>query len=146
MAEIVAQAWEAKMESERKCIYDGFHVTRAGEDYLERILILQNEEGMVRSIDLSRHMGVTKPSVSNAVKFLREGGFLTMDEGGFLHLTDIGREIAEKIFERHRLLSAGLVKLGVDPVQAEQDACRIEHVISDESFEKLKPILHGSRK
>lgn len=144
MAEIVAQAWEAKMESERKRIYDGFHVTRAGEDYLERILILQNGEGMVRSIDLSRHMGVTKPSVSNAVKFLREGGFLTMDEDGFLHLTDIGREIAEKIYERHTFFTEQLIAAGVDQETAEQDACRIEHAISEKSFLALKQIMRGA--
>lgn len=144
MAEIVAQAWEAKMESERKRIYDGSHVTRAGEDYLERILILQNGEGMVRSIDLSRHMGVTKPSVSNAVKFLREGGFLTMDEDGFLHLTDIGREITEKIYERHMFFTEQLIAAGVDQETAEQDACRIEHAISEKSFLALKQIMQGT--
>ena len=141
MAEIVAQAWEAKMERERKRIYDGSHVTRAGEDYLERILILQNGEGMVRSIDLSRHMGVTKPSVSNAVKFLREGGFLTMDEDGFLHLTQAGREIAERIYERHTFFTEQLIAAGVDQETAEQDACRIEHAISEKSFLALKQIM-----
>ena len=114
----------------------------SGEDYLEAVLVLKKQKGYVRSIDLARHMGFSKPSISHAVKTLKHGGFLTMSDDGQLDLTDAGLEVADRIYERHRLLSAGLVKLGVDPVQAEQDACRIEHVISDESFEKLKPILH----
>ena len=110
----------------------------SGEDYLEAVLILQKKQGMVRSIDLARHMGFSKPSISHAVGVLWDGGFLTMDEDGFLHLTDIGREVAEKIYERHQFFTEQLVAAGVDRETAEQDACRIEHVISDTSFQKLK--------
>ena len=110
----------------------------SGEDYLEAVLILQKKQGMVRSIDLARHMGFSKPSISHAVGVLRDGGFLTMDEDGFLHLTDIGREVAEKIYERHQFFTEQLVAAGVDRETAEQDACRIEHVISDTSFQKLR--------
>ncbi|MDO5785939.1 MAG: metal-dependent transcriptional regulator [Eubacteriales bacterium] len=113
----------------------------SGEDYLEAVLMLQKKKGMVRSVDLARHMGFSKPSISHAVATLRDGGFLTIDEDYFLHLTDTGREVAEKIYERHQFLTSGLIALGVNPVQAEEDACRIEHVISEESFQKLKDAL-----
>lgn len=105
----------------------------SGEDYLETILILQRAKGMVRSVDIARHMNVSKPSVCHAVGILREGGFLTMDEEHYLHLTDIGREVAENIYERHCFFTEQL-----DPKIAEADTCRIEHVISNESFERLK--------
>ena len=114
------------------------HTTASGEDYLEAILVLQKKMGMVRSIDLARHMGFSKPSVSHAVGVLKNGGFLTMDEDHFLHLTDVGREVAEKIFERHCFFTEQLIAAGVDPKTAEADACRIEHIISDESFSRLK--------
>jgi len=110
----------------------------SGEDYLEAVLVLQRKQGMVRSIDLARHMGFSKPSISHAVGVLKNGGFLTVDEDGFLHLTAIGREIAEKIYERHLFFMEQLVAAGVDPKTAEADACRIEHIISDESFDRLK--------
>ena len=110
----------------------------SGEDYLETILVLQKKLGMVRSVDVARHMEVSKPSVCHAVATLRDGGFLTVDKDGFLHLTDIGREIAEKIYERHQFFTEQLVAVGVDRETAERDACRIEHVISEEAFEKLK--------
>ena len=110
----------------------------SGEDYLETILVLQKKLGMVRSVDVARHMEVSKPSVCHAVAILRDGGFLTMDEDHFLHLTDVGREVAEKIYERHCFFTERLIELGVDPETAETDACRIEHVISAESFEHLK--------
>jgi len=114
------------------------HTTASGEDYLEAILVLQKKMGMVRSIDLARHMGFSKPSISHAVGVLKNGGFLTMDEDHFLHLTDVGREVAEKIFERHCFFTEQLIAAGVDPKTAEADACRIEHIISDESFSRLK--------
>ena len=114
------------------------HTTASGEDYLEAILVLHKKMGMVRSVDVARHLEVTKPSVCNAVATLREGGFLTMDSDYFLHLTDVGREVAEQIYEKHRFFTERLIAAGVDPKTAEADACRIEHVISDESFEKLK--------
>lgn len=110
----------------------------SGEDYLEAILILHKQKGEVRSVDVARHMEVSKPSVSHAVMTLRAGGFLTMDEDYFLHLTDLGREVAEKIYERHCFFAKQLITAGVDPKTAEADACRIEHVISNESFAKLK--------
>lgn len=111
----------------------------SGEDYLETILVLQKKLGMVRSVDVARHMEVSKPSVCHAVAILRDGGFLTMDEDHFLHLTDVGREVAEKIYERHCFFTERLIiAAGVDPKTAEADACRIEHIISDESFSRLK--------
>jgi len=110
----------------------------SGEDYLEAVLMLQKKKGMVRSIDLARHMGYSKPSISHAVKILQEGGFLTMDEDGYLHLTDVGREVAERIYERHQLFTKLLVDVGIDPVIAEKEACQMEHTISQDSFEKLR--------
>ena len=110
----------------------------SGEDYLEVILVLQKKLGIVRSGDVARHMEVTNPSVCHAVKTLRLGGFLTMGEDYCLHLTDIGREVAEKIYERHCFFTEQLIAAGVEPQVAEADACRIEHIISDESFSRLK--------
>ena len=110
----------------------------SGEDYLEAVLILQKKQGMVRSIDLARHMGFSKPSISHAVGVLKNGDFLTVDEDGYLNLTNAGREVAEKIYERHQFFTEQLVAVGVDREIAERDACRIEHVISEEAFEKLK--------
>ena len=110
----------------------------SGEDYLEAILVLQKQKGMVRSVDVARHMDVSKPSVCHAVATLKSGGFLTMDDGFFLHLTNIGREVAEQIYEKHRFFTERLIAAGVDPKIAEADACRIEHVISEESFRRLK--------
>lgn len=111
---------------------------QSGEDYLEAILMLQKEKGVVRSVDVARHMDVSKPSVCHAVATLRDGGFLTMDEDYFLHLTDAGREVAEQIYEKHRFFTKMLTNAGVDPIAAERDACRIEHVISESSFQRLK--------
>ena len=113
----------------------------SGEDYLEAILVLQKQKGMVRSVDMARHMGVSKPSVCHAVATLKNGGFLTMDDGFFLHLTNIGREVAEQIYEKHRFFTERLIAAGVDPETAEADACRIEHVISEESFRRLKAAM-----
>ena len=110
----------------------------SGEDYLETILVLQKKRGMVRSVDVARHMEVSKPSVCHAVATLRDGGFLMMDEDHFLHLTDVGREVAEKIYERHCFFTKHFISIGVDPETAEADACRIEHDISAETYERLK--------
>ena len=118
----------------------------SGEDYLETILVLQKKRGMVRSVDVARHMEVSKPSVCHAVATLRDGGFLTMDEDHFLHLTDVGREVAEKIYERHCFFTEQLIAAGVNPETAEADACRIEHIISDESFSKLKESVNNEDK
>lgn len=114
----------------------------SGEDYLEAVLVLQKKKDMVRSVDLARHMGFSKPSISHAVGVLKNGGFLTVDDG-FLHLTVIGREIAEKIYERHLFFMEQFIAAGVDQETAEQDACRIEHAISDTSFRKLKEKVQG---
>ena len=106
----------------------------SGEDYLEAVLVLQKERGMVRSVDVARHMGVSKPSVCHAVATLKAGGFLTMDEDFFLRLTDVGREVAEQTYEKHCFFT----RLLIEPRIAEQDACRMEHVISESSFRHLK--------
>ena len=113
----------------------------SGEDYLEAVLVIQKKKGMVRSVDVSRHMEVSKPSVCHAVATLRDGGFLTMDSDYFLHLTDVGRKVAEQIYEKHRFFTEMLINAGVDPITAERDACRIEHVISESSFQRLKKTL-----
>ena len=109
----------------------------SGEDYLEAILVLYKKFGSVRSVDIARHMEVSKPSVCHAVNILKEG-FLTIDENHFLYLTSQGKVVAEKIYERHRFFTEELIEAGVDPRQAETDACKMEHVISDQSFPKLK--------
>ena len=110
----------------------------SGEDYLETILVLQKKLSMVRSVDVARHMGVSKPSVCHAVTTLKEGGFLTMDGDFFLRLTDVGREVAEQTYEKHCFFTRLLIDAGVDPKEAEQDACRMEHTISESSFQQLK--------
>ena len=116
---------------------------QSGEDYLEAILLLQKEKEMVRSVDVARHMGVSKPSVCHAVSTLKEGGFLTMDGDFFLRLTDVGREVAEQTYEKHCLFTHLLIDAGVEPKTAEQDACRMEHAISDNSFQKMKAGLQN---
>lgn len=110
----------------------------SGEDYLEAILIIKNRKGYVRSIDVAGFMNYSKPSVSHAVSLLRDGGFISVDENGYLNLTDTGREIAEKIYERHLFFKQKLMKAGVDEKTAEEEACRIEHDISDDTFNKIK--------
>ena len=111
---------------------------KSGEDYLEAILVLQKQRGVVRSVDMARHMDVSKPSVCHAVATLKKGGLLLMDGDHFLYLTDLGREVAEATYEKHRFFTDRLIEAGVDPETAERDACRIEHVISEETFERLK--------
>ena len=137
---IIREAWEELQQKQAKESKEFMKpvITPSGEDYLETILVLQKKLGMVRSVDVARHMEVSKPSVCHAVATLRDGGFLTMDEDHFLHLTDVGREVAEKIYERHCFFTEQLITAGVDPKTAEADACRIEHIISDESFDRLK--------
>lgn len=110
----------------------------SGEDYLKAVLMLKNKIGMVRSVDLARHTGYSKPSISHAVRALRDGGFLIMDGEGYLHFTDEGRKIAEGIYERHRFFTERLISAGVDPQIAIEDACKIEHALSEESFQKIK--------
>ena len=106
--------------------------------YLETIYVLLRRGGSVRSVDVCEYMGFSKPSVSRAVGLLKNGGYITVDSGGHLSLTEEGTRIASKIYERHTLLTQFLVRLGVDEKTAADDACRIEHVISDESFEAIK--------
>ena len=113
----------------------------SGEDYLEAILKLREEKGQVRSIDVAGELGVTKPSVSVAMKKLREAGHITMDENGLLSLTDQGEAVAQRIYERHRILTQLLMGLGVDEATAAQEACKIEHHISDDTFQKMKAHL-----
>lgn len=116
----------------------------SGEMYLETILVLSQKGKPVRSVDISEYMGYSKPSVSRAVGLLKSGGYITVDEAGFIRLTGIGLEIAEKIYERHTLLTDMLKQLGVEEKVASEDACRIEHVISDASFSAIKKHF-GSR-
>ena len=110
----------------------------SAENYLETILMLKKEKGAVRSIDIVHQMEFTKPSVSRAMALLREKGQITMDKEGWIELTDDGREIAERIYERHLLMTEWLIALGVSPDVAAEDACRIEHAISEETFRQLK--------
>ena len=114
------------------------HIQESGEMYLETILILSREKQYVRSIDVCEYMGYSKPSISRAVSLLRNSGYVDMDDRGYLTLTDAGQAIAEKIYERHQVLSKILRSLGVDDKAAAEDACRIEHVISDETFAAIK--------
>ena len=113
-------------------------IQESAENYLETILVISHRKGMVRSIDIVNELEFSKPSVSVAMKNLRENGYIEMDKDGYIMLLDKGRKIAEKIYERHTTLSKYLVALGVDPIVAAEDACRIEHVISAESFEAIK--------
>ena len=110
----------------------------SGEMYLETILLLEKKIGAVRAIDICEHMGYSKPSISRAVGLLKSGGYVTADKEGHLSLTHEGRAIAEKIYERHTLLTRFLVAMGVDEETASEDACKIEHAISDASFEAIK--------
>ena len=121
-------------------------IQESAEDYLETILILKQTKGAVRSIDIVRYMEFYKPSVSRAMGLLRENGYIHMEKEGWIELTDAGREIAERIYERHRLLSEWLMALGVPEKIATKDACRIEHDISSETFEKLKEHISKQRK
>ena len=114
------------------------HLQESGEMYLESIHVLLHQRGQVRAVDVSEYMGYSKPSVSRAIGLLREGGYLTVEDGGWLHLTELGFAAAEKIYERHTVLSAVLTYIGVDPKVAAEDACKIEHDISDETFAAIK--------
>ena len=113
-------------------------IRESAENYLETILVLQKRQGTVRSIDIVNELSFSKPSVSIAMKALRENGYIKIDSDGYITLLDKGEEIAKKIYERHKLLSQWLVMLGVNEDTAAEDACRIEHDISEESFEAIK--------
>ena len=110
----------------------------SGEMYLETVYVLSQKKAAVRSIDVAVEMGFSKPSVSRAIGLLKRGGFITVETNGHIFLTDEGRRVAEKIYERHTLITDFLVRIGVSPETASNDACKIEHVISDESFEAIK--------
>ena len=114
----------------------------SGEMYLESILILSRKQGFVRSVDISAFMGYSKPSVSRAVGLLKTGGYITIDPDGHIHLTESGLQTAEKIIGRHTVLTRLLVSLGVEPETASADACKMEHVISDTTFEAIKNHMH----
>ena len=118
-------------------------IQESAEDYLEAILAIREKKGTVRSIDVAHHLNYSKPSVSRAMSLLRENGYVTMDKDGLLDLTEAGMVIASRIYERHRLLTEWLTALGVRPEVAAEDACRIEHDISEETFTRLKD--HMSR-
>ena len=121
-------------------------IHESGETYLETIHVLLKKNGAVRSVDVSEHMGYSKPSVSRAVGLLKRNGYILVDDDGYITLTDAGEQVAQKIYERHTILSTLLVALGVDPVVAAEDACRMEHAISDESFEAIKRHMEKYRK
>ena len=114
---------------------------RAGEDYLKTILLLQNKNGAVRSLDVAKALNVSKPSVSAAMKLLRDGGFLIMGSDKQIQLTDAGRELAEGVCEKHSTLKKFLISMGVDPGTAEKDACGMEHIISPETLKRLKAFV-----
>ena len=121
-------------------------VRESGEMYLEAILVLAKKSGYVRSIDVSEYLGYSKPSVSRAMGILREGGYILMEKDGAITLTDSGKKLAETIYERHTVLSELLIRLGVDEKTATDDACRVEHVISDESFQAIKQYYYQHKK
>ena len=114
---------------------------RAGKEYLKTILLLEQNSDAVRSLDVARALHVTKPSVSKAMKRLREGGYLTMDAAKRINLTGVGREIAEQATEKHRVLTSCLLSMGIDPIVAERDACALEHAISSEALEQMQRFI-----
>ena len=114
------------------------HLQESGEMYLETILLLEKKLGAVRAIDICEYMGYSKPSISRAVGLLKAGGYVTADREGHLSLTESGRSVAQKIYERHTILTRFLTSIGVDEETASEDACKLEHAISDESFEAIK--------
>jgi DtxR family Mn-dependent transcriptional regulator len=118
-------------------------IQESAENYLETILILQQRRGYVRSVDIAAEMEFSKPSVSVAMKHLRERGHITVDRDGLISLTPQGQQIAEGVYERHLLFTRWLTSLGVDPELAAEDACRIEHVISEESFRAIQKHVDG---
>ena len=119
------------------------NLQESGEMYLETIYTLTKDRQNVRSIDICEHMGFSKPSVSRAVGLLKNGGFITVDKDGYILLTDVGREVGEKIYQRHQILTRFFVWLGVNKEIAAEDACKIEHDISDESFEAIKRAMEN---
>lgn len=116
-------------------------IRQSAEDYFETIYLLKQKNGSVRSIDIATEMSFSKPTVSVAMKKFRENGFITVDESGNIELTEDGLQIAQKTYDKHKTLCRGLILLGVDPEQAAEDACRMEHCISDESFVAIKKLV-----
>ncbi|MCL2564116.1 MAG: metal-dependent transcriptional regulator [Oscillospiraceae bacterium] len=116
-------------------------IQESAENYLESILILKNRKGFVRSIDIAAELGYSKPSVSRAMKLLRENDYITVAADGMIDLTEAGQKIAEQMYERHTLLSQFLMGLGISETIAKEDACRIEHVMSEETFLRLKAFI-----
>lgn len=116
-------------------------IQKASEDYLEAMLMMKEKHGFIRSIDVAEHLGVTKPSVSYATKRLRENGYISMDPDGRIHLSEGGMEIAQEMYQRHKVLTDFLLRLGVGEDIARSDACRLEHDISPESFEAIRRFL-----
>ncbi len=112
-------------------------IQKAAEDYLEAMLMMKEKRGYIRSIDVAEQLGVTKPSVTYSTKRLRENGYITMDRDGLITLTDAGMEIADRIYTRHKLLTEFFVRLGVDEKTAREDACRVEHDVSAETFDAI---------
>lgn len=112
-------------------------IRRSAEDYLEAMLVLKERHGFIRSIDIASELGVTKPSVTYTTKRLRENGFITMDAGKMITLTDSGMEIASRIYKRHKLLTEYFIALGVDEKTAREDACKVEHDVSEKTFEAI---------
>ena len=125
-------------EMQKRCTSVIMNIRQSAEDYLETILIINERKGAVRSIDIANELGYSKPSVSVAMKNLRENGYIHVDDGGHITLTDAGYAIADKIYERHKVVSQYFVLLGVDPETATSDACEIEHILSNESFEAIR--------
>ena len=116
-------------------------IHKSAEDYLEMILRLTEEKGYARSVDIAMGLGVSKPSVSVAMKQLREGGYILMGKDNYITLTDTGLEIAQRIYERHKVLTKVLTMIGVDPEIAQEDACKVEHVLSQETFDCIKKTI-----
>ena len=116
-------------------------IKESAEDYLEAILVLGNEKGKVRSIDVANYLGYSKPSISVAMKNLRENGYIKIDEQGYIFLEKSGLEIASKTLEKHSLLTDWLISLGVSPETASKDACKMEHAISEESFKAIREVI-----
>ena len=114
------------------------HLQESGEMYLETIYVLSRKNSSVRSVDIAEEMGFSKPSVSRAVGLLKNGGYILVNKDGHLTLTDLGLEVAQRTYERHTALTAFFIKIGVDKTVAAEDACKIEHVISDETFQAIK--------
>jgi Mn-dependent DtxR family transcriptional regulator len=121
-------------------------IQKSAEDYLEAMLMLKEEHGYIRSVDIARKLGITKPSVSYAVKRLRENGYITMNEDMFIDLTDSGMDIASRVYDRHKTLSDFFERMGIDPETAVDDACKVEHDLSEKTFQAIKKLDTELRK